>query len=73
MVSRGRHPKKPIADTLADLPDHFEVREIHKGHRWGVVHCGGCGAYTPIYSSPSVPEHNADAIRRFVRRHGEHP
>ena len=38
MVSKGRHPKKPIADALADVArDGLDVLEVHRGHRWGVL------------------------------------
>lgn len=70
MVSRGRHPKKPINDALASLdPAQFEVEEIHRGHRWGVVRHIATGDTLAIWSTPRVPEDNANAIRRFARRH----
>jgi hypothetical protein len=77
MVSAGRHPKKPINDALAALdPELFEIEEIHRGHRWGCVRHIVTGDTIAIWSTPRVPEDNADAIRRFVRRHtkdGEKP
>ncbi|MDR1266289.1 MAG: hypothetical protein LBK42_12235 [Propionibacteriaceae bacterium] len=74
MVSKGRHPKKPIADALGHLDQaRFEVEEVHKGHRWGKVTCRACGENVPVYSTPRSPEDNAEAIGRFARRHdGRH-
>ncbi|WOF23868.1 hypothetical protein N8K70_04070 [Microbacterium betulae] len=70
MVSKGRHPKNPIANALAALDgERFEVVEVHKGHRWGVVSCRACGATTQVWSTPRVPEHNAQAIARFAHNH----
>lgn len=70
MVSKGRHPKKPIADALAAVArDGLRVDEIHKGHRWGALVCTVCGTQLAIYSTPRVPEHNADRIRKFDRNH----
>jgi hypothetical protein len=70
MVSRGRHPKKPIADALAAVArPTLEVTEIHKGHRWGVLRCTDCLNYLPIWSTPQVPENLARRIRRFATDH----
>jgi hypothetical protein len=73
VVSRGRHPEKEIARVLAELPEHFKVNELHKSHRWGTVVCTVCGRSTPIWSTPKVPENNAEEIRKFAKRHREHP
>lgn len=70
MVTRGRHPKNAINAAPQTLdPEKFEIVEIHKGHRWGAVICRTCGMKEPIWSTPRVPEHNANAIQRFDRRH----
>ena len=69
MVSAGRHPKNAINAALARLSDGFEVEEVHKGHRWGLVRCTVCGETAPVWSTPRVPEHNARLIERFVDRH----
>jgi hypothetical protein len=71
MVSRGRHPKKPIADALAEVVQDgiLEVDEIHRGHRWGVLTCTICGDQMAIWSTPRVPEHLARRIVRFADRH----
>jgi hypothetical protein len=70
MVSRGRHPKKPIADALADVArPGLDVEEIHRGHRWGVLSCTVCGDSLAIWSTPRVPENLARQIRRFADRH----
>ena len=62
MVSKGRHPKKSIADALADVArDGLDVLEVHRGHRWGVLVCTVCGAELALWSSPRVPE---DAAKR---------
>lgn len=71
MVSKGRHPKKSIADALDRVGPGFEVEEIHKGHRWGVLRCTRCDATVQLWSSPKVPEDNADRIRKFVTRHNK--
>lgn len=66
MVSAGRHPKKPINKAIENLDKtRFEVEEIHRGHRWGVVRCRTCGANRAIWSTPRVPENNAKDIERF--------
>ena len=70
MVSKGRHPAKTIADALNQLdPEKFAVEEIHKGHRWGRVLCRKCGQNVPVYSTPRVPEDNAELITRFAKKH----
>ncbi|WIY83715.1 hypothetical protein [Propionimicrobium sp. PCR01-08-3] len=70
VISKGRHPKNAINKVLYELNDAwFEVVEVHKGHRWGKVVCRECGMTVPIWSTPRVPEHNADAIRRFMHNH----
>lgn len=70
MVSPGRHPKKEIARALNQLdPQVFEVVEVHRGHRWGIVRCRVCGKAEPIWSTPDVPENNAKRVRAFARRH----
>jgi len=52
------------------LADHLRVVEIHRAHRWGKAVCDVRGATAPIWSTPAVPEHNADRIRKFSHRHG---
>lgn len=70
MVSRGRHPKAPIAQALNAVErDGLRVDEVHKGHRWGVLVCEDCGSRLAIWSSPRVPEDTAKAIRKFARAH----
>jgi hypothetical protein len=70
MVSKGRHPKKPIADALADVArDGLDVLEVHRGHRWGMLVCTVCGADLALWSSPRVPEDTAKRVRRFDVRH----
>ncbi len=70
MVSAGRHPKNAINQALRSLDkEYFEVIEVHHGHRWGAVRCRFCGKATPIWSSPRVPEDNADDIDRFAKAH----
>lgn len=70
MVSKGRHPKKQIADALAAVArDGLEVNEIHRGHRWGALVCTVCKAKLPIWSTPRVPEGTAKDVRRFDRQH----
>jgi len=70
VVSSGRHPKNAINAVLASLDlSKFEVIEIHKGHRWGVVCCLTCGSTQAVWSTPRVPENNAKDIRQFVNQH----
>lgn len=70
MVSTGRHPKNPINQALQVLDGtRFEVVEIHKGHRWGMVVCRTCGADRAIWSTPRVPENNAKDITKFASQH----
>jgi hypothetical protein len=72
MVSRGRHPKKAIADALDKLnDDQFDVHEIHRGHRWGEVVCNGCGEKRGIWSTPRDQDRHASDIDRFARRHAD--
>ena len=73
MVTPGRHPKNPINKAIGGLDAmRFVVLEIHRGHRWGVVRCLSCGDTLSIWSTPRVPEHNADAIVRFAAHHSTH-
>jgi hypothetical protein len=66
MVSRGRHPKQPIAAALAAVArPGLAVEEIHQGHRWGVLRCTVCKDRLAIWSTPRVPETLARRIRRF--------
>lgn len=70
MVSSGRHPKNPIAQALAAVSrPELQVKEIHKGHRWGALVCTKCGEDLPIWSSPRVPEDAARTIHRFDLNH----
>lgn len=70
MVSAGRHPKNAINKSLEALDkSRFVVKEIHSGHRWGMVTCRVCGDDVAVWSTPRVPEHNAAAIRRFASKH----
>ena len=73
MVSKGRLPKNAINSALRELdPTHYEIVEIHNGHRWGVVRCLTCKAEIAIWSTPRVPEHVAENIRRFAAKHQSH-
>ena len=73
MPSKGRHPKKAIADALADLDRNvFSVEEIHRGHRWGRVVCKGCGESVAVFSTPRVPENIAAHIGQFALEHAGH-
>jgi hypothetical protein len=73
MVSKGRHPKKAIADALARLDaQQILIEEIHRGHRWGRIVCRGCGQDLAIFSTPQVPETNARPIDRSATQHASH-
>ena len=69
MVSAGRHPKNPINAVISDLPQGVEVVPIHKGHRWGMLECGACGATEAIWSTPRDADNHARRLARFVARH----
>lgn len=70
MVSKGRHPKQPIADALDTAKeDGLTTTEIHKGHRWGTLTCPTCGEKFAIYSTPKDPDNHANQIRRWATRH----
>lgn len=69
MVSRGRHPKAPVATAIGGLGDGFRVTTVHKGHRWGQVECQVCGATFAIWSTPRDEDVHGQQIRRFARRH----
>jgi hypothetical protein len=70
MVSRGRHPKKPISDALrAVARGGLEVVEVHRGHRWGDLVCTTCGVRLALFSTPRVPEDTARRIRIFDLKH----
>lgn len=74
MVSRGRHPKAPVAEALASVTrEGLQVEEIHKGHRWGALTCTRCGQRLGIWSTPRVPGDLAKEIRRFDRKHRHEP
>jgi len=45
---------------------------VSKGRRWGRVVCRGCGQDVPIFSTPRVPEDNAELIVRFAKNHADH-
>jgi hypothetical protein len=70
MASRGRHPKKEVADALkrAEVAGLL-IKEIHKGHRWGEVTCGRCDASRAIFSTPQSPGNHAKQIDRFTTKH----
>jgi hypothetical protein len=73
MTSKGRHPKKEIADALTRCRDAgLVVEEIHRAHRWGRVVCPGCGEHYRVWSTPRVPEDEARRLRRFADRHRDH-
>jgi hypothetical protein len=71
MVSRGRHPKKAIADALADVVQDgvVEVEEIHRGHRWGVLTCTICGGPAGNMVHAARAGELARQIHRFADRH----
>lgn len=83
MVSKGRHPKAPVANALdaAKGLDHLNVVEGHRGHRWGWLICLTChrgqpdrgypgdpGSFT-VWSTPEPSEGHAKQIHRFIARH----
>lgn len=70
MISSGRHPKKEVAEALRRAEGAaLEVREIHRGHRWGEVCCGECQASLGVWSTPRDSGTHAKQIDRFVSRH----
>jgi hypothetical protein len=70
MVSRGRHPKKEVADALEQAEDAgLLVEEIHRGHRWGNVTCERCHASRTVWSTPRNTGNHAKQIDRFTTRH----
>lgn len=70
MVSKGRHPKAPIAKAIKAVNrDGLRVDEIHKGHRWGALTCTHCGASLSIWSTPRSPENVASEIHKFDVKH----
>lgn len=74
MVSAGRHPKKEIAAALDRAKAAgLLVKEIHRGHRWGLVTCAACPASSrDVYSTPRNPGTHAKQIDRFTHAHA-HP
>jgi hypothetical protein len=73
MVSAGRHPKKEIAEALKRAAAAgLDIREIHRGHRWGEVVCSPCGASRDVCSTPRSPGTHAKQIDRFTHAH-THP
>jgi hypothetical protein len=70
MVSRGRHPKKEVAEALRRAQDvGLSIVEIHRGHRWGEVRCLPCEASRDVWSTPRDPGTHAKQIDRFAARH----
>lgn len=70
MVDPGSTPQEAIAQALkAVARNGLQVTEIHRGHRWGALVCTVCGADLAIHSTPKVPEHTADRIRKFDLHH----
>jgi hypothetical protein len=70
VVSAGRHPKKEVADALGRAKAAgLQVKEIHRGHRWGEVICPTCPASRDVYSTPRSPGTHAKQIDRFTRDH----
>jgi len=70
MVSKGRHPKNPIAQALKALDrTKFDIEELHIGHTWGLVRCLTCDDTVRVWGTPRVPENNAADIQRFAQRH----
>ena len=67
-MPRTRHPNKEIEAAVA-YAESKGFRWVRKGsHAWGIFHCpGGRGACVlRVYSTPRVPEHHANFIRRTV-------
>lgn len=70
MVSRGRHPKAPVANVLKNLPTaRFDVVEIHSGHRWGKVICRQCEGSQGIWTTPRDADNHAQQLERFAAKH----
>lgn len=74
MISRGRHPKKEVADALhrADGAGLLVI-PIHRSHRWGEVQCESCKASRDVWTSPRNPGTHAKQIDRFVNEHTHVP
>lgn len=70
MVSRGRHPKKEVADALERAAEAgLVVIEIHRGHRWGDVVCVPCGSSRGVWATPQSPGTHAKQVDRFTAKH----
>lgn len=70
MVSRGRHPKKEIADALRNAERAgLRVTEVHRGHRWGEVRCDACQESRGVWATPRDPATHAKQIDRFSAGH----
>jgi hypothetical protein len=70
MVSRGRHPKKEVADALDRARDAgLIVTEIHRGHRWGEARCAPCGLSHDVWCTPRNPGSHAKQLDDFTRSH----
>jgi len=73
MVSAGRHPKKEVAEALKRAEAAgLTVREVHRGHRWGVVSCVPCRATQAVYATPRDPGTHAKVIGWFTQNRA-HP
>ncbi len=70
MISRGRHPKKEVADALQRAnAAGLLVIPIHRAHRWGEMKCEPCKASWGVWTSPRNPGTHAKQIDRFVTEH----
>lgn len=70
MVSRGRHPRKEIAEALARAESAgLLVKEDHNGHRWGEMTCERCHDSRIVWSTPENSGTHAKQIHRFTAKH----
>lgn len=67
MPSRGRHPKKEVADAVAFAEARGWRRVPGTGHVWATLYCphgGRDGCMVRVHSTPQDPASHAKHIRR---------
>ncbi|HEU5315665.1 MAG TPA: hypothetical protein VFX49_06110 [Chloroflexota bacterium] len=69
MPSRGRHPKKEVAEAIEYAESRGWRRRAGNGHVWATLYCPHAapdGCKIRVHSTPQDPGSHAKRIRREV-------
>ncbi|MFD8462664.1 hypothetical protein ACFV27_38665 [Streptomyces antimycoticus] len=71
MISGHRHPNPRVAAELRKhkKTSHYVPEHDQNGHRWGWLHCLGCGKKYRVHGTPESGDTEAKKIAKFVRQH----